>query len=180
MTITDAVYATAVPSPRGEVAIMLWGRAAHHGVPLTLLDWDVRQLAPPAWEWVTERLEELRVEYRVRAGSLGAWIEGEVISHQVAGAGVLCRPIPAWLTGKEAWAQIGMAATGYVRSASVKLSPLAVERTKSRALAALTYEGGERDDDPSTAAFLYGIVIGLDEAAARDPKAKAPVRTPRN
>lgn len=173
----DAVYATVVIDQRGYAAVLYWARNRTSGVPLALVDWDLRPFRPDLWGIVADRLEAMAVECRARFGSLGIWTESLLLARQAEMREQPVLMIPDHLTDAKAWDALSLTATLHVHDGSVKVMEAAYRRTREAKFGALAWMGGDRPDDPTVPAFLYGIVLGLDEASARDPKPRPLQRT---
>lgn len=177
----DAVYATAVLGSSRLLARFYWGRSNGFNKPLILLDFVVEPLVSRSWATTRERLDALTHERSARLGRpLGLWVEGESLAAQARDAGIDTRPVPPHLVRDEAWHSM-------VQSAAAQLSQDQVGYT-ARAKAAMEARpflnsagvaAGPRTDDPTVPAFLYGIVIGLDEVLARDPHPRPPAKARR-
>lgn len=162
-------FVTVVPDVRGSVAVMYWARSNGFAVPLRLIDLFVGQLFPDTWGTIARRLEELSRDYHTRMGCLGGFVEGEVLTQHANFRGLESTVIPLWLTTPGYWPSLTVAATAYVRDGSVEIVPIAAEAVKRQASEVLNFDGGPRPERATVPAFLYGIAIGLDPAAAREP-----------
>ena len=173
----DAVYATAVLSPTQMLACFFWGRSIGYREPLLLLDFSCTLLEAQSWAMIQRTLTELNMLRRARTGhALGMWIEGEALAHQAMHAGIDARQIPPHLTRDEAWHPICQSVAALMAGGSVDYTPRAQEAMEARPF---PNTSGPRTDDPLVPAFLYGVVLGLDEVLARDPHPKMPVRSSR-
>lgn len=173
----DGVFATVVLSPMRILATMYWARYMYYGKPLVLCDYEVGALQGDAWRnidarlhyWLKERLSRL-------PHPAGLYVESEMIAAQATGAGIPARPIPKWLTASDAWNQIVQSAANI--SAQGMIGMLEGTREKMERRPFITEAGvaaGPRDPEkPEVAAYLYGVVLALDPAAARDPHPKTP------
>lgn len=129
------------------------------------------QFTDHSWVVARDQLAAMAVRGRARFGSLGAFIEGDELTQQAQADGLAAQAIPAYLTTKDYWPRLGVSAAGHLRRGEVKIVAGAVDRTERQSFPPLNYAGEERsDDDPTIAAFLYGIALALDESAAVDPK----------
>ena len=186
--LMDAVYVTidcAVKDGREHdgTAAVYWGLVQYDGKPrVYILDWEIIQVdAALLEEWlpsVLARLDALCREYRVRAGSLGAWIEdaasGSILIQQARKKGLKVQAIESKLTalGKDGRA---FAVSGYVHAGKCRLTKHAYDkvmdlkgRRKNHLLAQVT---GFRVGDPDAAkraddladAFMYGLIVGLGD-----------------
>ena len=177
----DTVYATAILSPVRTLAQFYWARSASFGKPLILLDFDTGPLTASSWKEVASRLTMFEETRRARFGALGVYIENEILVAQADASGATPHLIPSHISADTSWQMVCQSAAsflargdiGYLQSASDKMD-------KHPFLNASGVYAGPRTDEPTVPAFLYGIVLGLDEAAARDPKAKAPARSARS
>lgn len=178
----DVVFATAVLSRTRLLAVFYWARSNGHNRPLILLDFAVEPLDDMSWRRVKVRLDDLNLERRARAGRpLGLWIEGESLAQQASGAGIQARPIPAHLLKPAVWHSICQSTSAFLVRGEVAQTSLAVAAMARRPfLDAAGVYVGPRPDDPTVAAFLFGIVIALDQTLARDPKPTPPKRASRN
>lgn len=178
------MYATASCAV-DEVAIFYWARTRYQPTvrPLVLLDYDVSQLVPSVWRHAEDRLSELGQDCRARYGSLGVLVEDLALARTLADRGFDTRPVPEHLARPEAWNQLWRAASVFMRVGDVGWSELATEKARPRGAdgpptvpcPARTFRGTPRDpDDATTAAYLLGIVLGLDEASARPPRPATP------
>lgn len=173
----ECIFATLVPDASLNAAVMYWGRGVDgYGPRLTLLDYSVGQLTPKFWNTAAERLKVLSAERRARRGSLGIYVESEVLSQHAEGLGYPTMPILEHLVKSEAWPGLVAVAMAHLREGELGMPSELTQRVRSGTASApaqfLAYRGGERPkDDPTVAAFLYGIVLGLDFAASRPPRA---------
>jgi len=87
-----------------------------------------------------------------------------------ASRGVDVRAIPEHLINVAAWGQLWSATAFHVREGLVAVTEAARNKFETSAFGALTFRGGPRpENDPTVPAWMYGIVIGLDESSARVP-----------
>ncbi|GGA00377.1 hypothetical protein GCM10011408_21620 [Dyella caseinilytica] len=161
-------------------AVMYYARNTFYGTPLTILDWDVRQIQGiDLEEWlpqVTQRCEELAQLTRARRGSLGAWIEdkasGTVLIQQGQRAGLPVNAIDGSPTalGKEGRC---LAASPHVYQHKVKMSRYAYEKTviykgqsRNHALSQVCGFRPGQDKGPRDLldTFTYGVLIGLGDS----------------
>lgn len=178
----DGVFATAVLSPTRVLAVFYWGRSMH-GInrPLILFDFEVEPLVAATWTRVGGRLKSLTAERRARYGDLGVFVEGEHLAQLVADAGLRVQRVPAWLVTQDAWHAITQASATHMVAREVVYTDAAKASMASHPfLNASGVAAGPRGDDPTVTAFLYGVVLALDEALSHDPKPKKMVRAPRN
>lgn len=162
----DVTYATVV-SENGAYAAYFWARSGTYGHPLTLIDYAAGQLLPPVWAELSERLSALTAEFHARYGSLGAWVETEALTAQAQIRGLrVARVIPPHLRTPAAWNSLVVGATHYLRDQQVaKLGSVAPRLPAD----VQNFRGGPRGEKPDLPAFLYGIALGLDPAAADKP-----------
>lgn len=174
--VCDVVFATVVPDETGGAAVLYWSRSAHgNKLPLVLLDFDLPQLEPKLWEVIRDRLDGLAAERGARAGSAGAWVEGEEIASVAGQVWPDVRPIPDPITSPSYWKSLVLVAMHYVRMNLVGRTELVDSKRERRALGALTFQGGSRpEEDPSVAAYLYGVALALDMSIARAISRSAP------
>jgi hypothetical protein len=167
----DCVYATAVVSPRGDLAVLYFARTKWYGTPLALVDWDLEPLSEKSWLSIDARLASLCIELKARYGSRGVWVESEVLQAAAEAADCKVDLIPAPLTAQAAWRELSLAATVQVRSGQVGATDAVKDKIRTMAdtkpFGALKMEGGDRGDDATVPALLYGVAIGLDLALAR-------------
>lgn len=179
----DAVFATAVLSVTRMLAAFYWGRSAHGaGVPLILLDFEVAPQVAGSWPGVAERLAALHSDRRARTPApLGVFVESEILVPHVLAAGAVPHLVPAHLSSADGWHVLCQSASGQLAQDQVGYTAAAQAAMQVRPfLSAAGVMAGPRTDDPTVAAFLYGVVLALDEAAARDPKRRAPKPSARN
>lgn len=170
-TVCDAVFAVAVAGDDGRAAITLWSRCEGYGIPLTLLEWSVEVLTAAAWDRIGERLNALLERCRPRGGTAGLWVEGEALAQQAESRGLRAKAIPAHVVAPDFWVNLGLIAGAYVDDGSVKMTRPAAEAMRTQPFAGLPRRAaGPRGVDPTLPAWLFGIVLGLDEAASRPPE----------
>jgi len=127
--VCDVVYATVVPDDAGLMAaVLFWARSTHYGVPLVLLDWDVRRVQASMWADVSTKIEALRKRCRSRYPTPGALVEGEALANQARARGCPARPVVAHLTVPDAWPSIVLVAGHYVDAGEVKLTRPAADK----------------------------------------------------
>jgi hypothetical protein len=167
----DAVFATAVASPRGDVAVLYFRRSRHHGQPLVLVDFDVTPLSATTWLGINGRLRQLAEDYRAGFGSLGVWVEGEALLAAAIESGMTAWLVPPVISTKAAWGELTMTAMVQARRGAVGYADAVFDKRDALAetvpFGALKPAMAERSDDASVPAMLYGIAIGLDTATAR-------------
>lgn len=169
--------------PRGDLAVLYWSRNRYFGTPLVLLDWDVEPLRPGAWLRAEAKLDGLARTNRARAASLGLWVETDAMlqAARAEGAGS-ARLVPKHATARAFWQELGLAAAVQLRAGNVGVTRAALDKRDALAdvapCGALRYNGEDRGDDATVPAYLYGVALGLDEATARIPLSKLPVRRP--
>ena len=174
----DAVYATAILSPTRLLATMYWARYEAAGPkPLVLCDYDVGPLAATSWRDAAQKLDDVRVERKSRLNyPLGFFVENDTIALKAQETTAIdARPIPSWLLTDEIWSTLCQSASLFLANKDIGfLAPAAERMTKRPFLNEAGVATGPRPEDPTFPAFLFGVVIGLDEIAARDPKPKPP------
>jgi hypothetical protein len=183
-TFCDGVFAvidtaSKTGTDNDATGVTYFAISKHHGIPLTILDWDVVQIEGATLEtWlpsVFSRLEELSTVCRARLGSLGAWIEdknsGTILLQQAGNRGLLANPIESKLTsmGKD---ERAFSASRYVHRGDVKYSEpafnkISIYKRKSRNHLMEQVESfrigdkkSDREDDLLDT-FCYGIAIAL-------------------
>lgn len=166
------------------LAVTYYARSAHRDIayPLTVLDWDLRQIEGAFLEvWlptVFQRLEELSRECKARMGSKGVWIEdrvtGMVLLQQGRNRNWPVHAIDTKLTsvGK---AERAINISGYVHQGMVKMTKTAYQRTvtyksvtKNHWLSqVLNFRAGTADmgADDCLDTFTYGVAIALGNRA---------------
>jgi hypothetical protein len=170
----DVVYGTAVLSTNRLLALFYWGRSAGSRKPLILLDFDVSPLTRESWGGASLVLASLLSDRRVHSGAhLGLWVEGESLAARAGAVVPDCRPIPVHLTRPEAWHPICQSAASILAEGLVGYTQEAADAMDKRPfLTAAGVYAGPRTEDPTIAAFLYGVVLGLDPILAEDPHPK--------
>ena len=168
----DCVYATVVLAGDGRSAQFYWGRNAHTGQPLILIDWEVHPLDASIWFLADSTLRDFARERRARIGSMGTFVEGANIAQIGELQGYLVRAIPEHITTPSAWPSICRSTALYLSDSKVGITEASLIKMASRPF--LTDAGlssvEKRPDDPIVPAFVYGVVMGLDEASARPPR----------
>jgi hypothetical protein len=160
-----------VASTDGRIAILYWSRCAYRYIPLILVDWSCDQLLPSCWAQANDLQHQLAARCRARFGPSGAWVEGVELAHQAATHGIPARQVPEWIAHKDYWPRLQVAAADFIASSAVRVTDEALAKTRVKPFPALgSYRHQERTDDPLLPAFLYGVVMALDETAAHDPK----------
>ena len=84
--------------------------------------------------------------------------------------GVRCETIYEHLVAADKWTSLCLSTTLAMKGGKVKIAKPADERTKSRAAGFLSFSGGPRGEDPTVAAFVYGVVLALDPVASVPPR----------
>ncbi len=188
----DTVYAvidTAVKTGREHdgVAVTFFGKSKVFTPPLSILDWDLKQMEGATLEvWlptVFQRLELFAQILEVRLGVAGVWIEdkssGSILLQQAMKPAFTDRgwrvfPIDSGLTamGKS---ERAINVSGYVHAGMVKMTPQAYDRTsqyhgstRNHLLSQiLNFDPGIKDqgEDDLLDTFSYGIAIGLGNKA---------------
>jgi len=172
----DVVYGTAVVSETSEIAVLYWARSRFFGIPLVLLDYDVMNFGQMAWQRPVATLDRYRAHCGARLGSLGLFIENEALAAHVAGDGLDAAAVPDLLAAPGYWEALNLAAAYHVNAGHVKATNHVFDKAgrasiddalNRRVLAPLApnYRMAPRDDDPTIPAYLYGVVLGLDETA---------------
>lgn len=191
-TICDYVYASVVVSGEGEIAVLYWARSVTFGLPLVLLDYDVVTFAEMTWSVASDKLGRFEHECGARYGSMGLWVENASLAGHIEAAGIAAMPIAKELTGPAYWEALNLSAGFHVGAERVKVTRAVMVKSiaasdgtgdalNRRVLAPLApnYRLGPRDDDPTIAAWLYGIMLGLDPTAGQllqKPAKKSPQR----
>lgn len=176
--ICDSLFASVCATPeKGLAAALRWARSSGYGSPLVLLGWQIGQLSPSLWRDLEQDFAVDQRTIRCRyGGGPHVWVEGAALAHQAESVlEIFSHPIPEHMVAADFWDTLVLSATFQIRSGRVRLSRPAYEKTLEQPFAALTYRGGERGDDPTIPAFLYGVVLALDPQAARPP---APIKIP--
>lgn len=181
----DCVFATidtAVKTGKSHdgVGVVFWGRSRYIGHPLTILDWNLKQIEGAFLEnWlptVFERLEQLSKATKARLGSAGVWIEdkasGMVLLQQAAYKGLRVHAIDSKLTAMGKSERV-INCSGRVHAGQVKFTRPAYERvsaykgvTKNHLLGQiLRFHPSVKDqgEDDLLDAFAYGVAVALAE-----------------
>lgn len=177
----DGVFATAVLSAARVLAVCYWARYMHYGKPLVLCDYQAGALDQNSWLRVADQLRVWRIARAARTDQLLVFVETEMLAVQIAAVGVITRPIPGWLTAPDSWNQIVQSTAAILARGEVGYTQIAHDRMDQRPF--LNEAGviaGPRGDDPLAPAFLFGVILALDVAAARDPHPRPPARAARN
>lgn len=174
IVVVDGVYAVIVTSERTDDALVTyWARGVNgYGPPLFFMDFESVQLMPQIFDQAQSRLEELALETRSRHSVLGVWVEGERLTQLVKARGIKAHVILEHLSKPDNWSGLWASAAMFVRDVppKVAVTPRAAAKFERSAFRAREFRGGPRpDDDLSVPAWLYGIVLGLDETAKRPP-----------
>ena len=184
----DTVFATmdtAIKTGKSNdgVGVIFWSLSNIFSPPLTLLDWDLKQIEGATLEvWlptIFQRLEIFARELEARLGSAGVWIEdktsGSVLLQQAQKPLFVenrweSRAIDSKLTslGKS---ERAINCSGYVQAGLVKLSKTAYDRvcvyhgsSRNHLLSQiLSFDPGIKDmgEDDLLDCFSYGIAIGV-------------------
>ncbi len=177
----DGVYATAVLSPLRLLAVFYWGRSQYFNKPLILLDFEVSPLVVNSWQRVEVRLGELTTERRARYGNLGCYVEGDHLVQHAQASGMPARSMPGHMVTDDMWNVVCQSAAGSLTRGELGYTQAASDKMDERPfIDALGVHVGPRPADPTVAAFLFGMVIGLDPVMARDPNAKPPKQSRKN
>lgn len=149
---------------------MYWARYLHTGTPLVLLDWEVDPIVAESWRHIDGWLRDLGTMRRARS-QLGAYIEGPSLAAQMENSGFVANPIPDHLTKAEAWSGMCQVTAALLAGGQVGYTKAASDKMDARPfLDSAGFRGGNRGDDPAVPAFIYGVVMGLDEFSARPAK----------
>lgn len=174
----DSLFATVCAVPeRGLAAALRWARSSGYSHPLMLLGWSLGQLSPSLWRDLETAFTSDQIAIRCRyGGGPHVWVEGAALAHQAESVlKIDSHPMPEHVVAADFWDTLVLSATFQIRSGAVRICRQAYEQTLEQPFAALTYRGGERGDDPTIPAFLYGVVLALDPQAARPP---IPIKIP--
>lgn len=180
--VAFAIIDTAVKDGKehDSTAVIYWGKSAHFGQPLVILDWDIIQIEGALLEtWlptVYQNLDAITKRINVRMGSLGAFIEdkqsGSILLQQARRREWPATAIESKLTdlGKDGRA---ISVSGYVYRDMVKITQWAFDKvvalkgiTRNHLLTQLAnFKVGDKDAnkraDDLTDCFTYGIAVGL-------------------
>lgn len=186
-TKCDGVYAvidTAIKGGKDNdgTAIVYVAFNKFHGIPLTILDWDVIQVDGAMLEtWlpsVFERLEGLARQTGARAGVVGTFIEdtnaGTILLQQGRARGWNTHAIDSILTskGKD---ERAISVSGHYYQEKVKISQYAYDKTvqfkgvsRNHLLTQVTgFRIGDKDAatraDDLLDAFVYSVAIGVGD-----------------
>lgn len=184
----DGIYATSVLSPTRILATFYWARYRFYGKPLVLCEYDVRPLTAQSWLEAAATLNRLCTDRRSRFPvPLGHFVESDTIALQVRErSGVEATPIPPWITDPKNWQAMCQSAAMILEAGEVGYTKVASDQMENRPfLNEATILAGPREtsaiannlqsaNTATIAAFIYGLILGLDENAARDPKPKPP------
>ena len=151
-------------------------------MPLILLDFSRAPLEAGSWMAIQENLVRMSADRRSRHGRpLGLWIEGQSLVMQAFAAGIDARQVPDHLIRPELWHSVCQSVAVILTSGQVAQTAHAdAQMERMPFLNAAGVYAGPRTDDPMVPAYLYGVVLGVDEVLARDPKPKMPTRSARN
>lgn len=180
----DYVYATVDSALKAGdkndgTAVTYFARSNHVGIPLIILDWDIRQIEGDLLaEWfpsVMLRLEELMKVCGARRGSPGTFIEdkgsGITLLQRAARSGWPAQPIDSKLTSMSKDAR-GNGVSDFVHHGQVKLSEYAYNKVveyKGRTQNHLVTQvfgyrlGIPNQADDAYDTTVYGIAIGLGD-----------------
>jgi|SRR5688572_14148010 len=191
----DGIYGTAVLAPTRILATFYWARYRFFGKPLVLCDYDVVPLTSTSWIDVAARLNALCTERRSRAPvPLGLFVESDAIALQAREkAGIDAKSIPPWITEDANWQTMCQSAAAILSSGEVGFTQTAKEKMEVRPfMNEAGVMAGLPGNDSSiqsslapgaiatVASFIYGVILGLDPVAARDPKPRAAKPARRN
>lgn len=174
--IVDIIFGVLVPSPLGSAAALAFGRSVNFGEPLVLMDWRIEQLSPAFWQAAVMDLQELTEITKPRYGIGSVFTESESMASQARGRGLNFQAIPEHLASSGYWDTLILSSMSYVRGGAVVITkPAWAKIVENRSdserrprFGGLDLRPGPRGDDPSVAAMAYGIILALDETAARD------------
>lgn len=186
MLPVDTIYASVVVAPDGRAARFYWSRTGWalpttpNAKPLVLLDFDVDYLGVGYWSDISGRLDQLALEYRARYGVSAAMIEHTEMAEQARMRGLdVARPIPDHLTTDDYWPRMCSSAWGYMEEGYIARSVCADAAMKARPFLD-GFRAGPRGSenpveptDPTIPAYIYGVVLGLDDAMAIPPASAA-------
>lgn len=175
--ICDILFGTVCASAElGMASALRWARCVHYGHPLMLLDWETDKLSPQLWKNTEEGLLDDASKMKVRLGDgPHLWVEGAALAHQALAvleerSLVNSHVIPEHVVSPNSWDMLVLSSAFYMRSGQVKMSQKAFDKTKKQNFGALSFRGGPRTDDPTIAAFIYGVVLALDPSVSRPPR----------
>jgi hypothetical protein len=164
------------------LATFFWARYQMVGKPLVLLDFEVAPLDRRSWMRAADRLRTAVRETKSRTPvPLGMFVENHIVAAQVkADAGLDGHVLPDWITANEAWATVCQSCAVSLVRKEVGVTKVAAQRMEQRPfLNEAGVYAGPRMEDPTVPAFLYGVLVGLDQTAAKDPKPRPIARSPR-
>lgn len=183
----DGIYATSILSPTRILATFYWARYRFYGKPLVLCEYEVRPLTATVWLEAAATLNRLCTERRSRFPvPLGHFVETDTIAIQVRErSGVEASPIPPWIIDAKNWTAMCQSAAMMLEGGEVGYTKAAYDQMEARPfLNEASILAGPRDtqntnalqhsNTATVAAFIYGVILGLDENASRDPKPKPP------
>ncbi len=182
----DQVFATVIVGEDGVAGCVWFARSQHHGVPLTVLDFDVGPLSNETYARVYARGVELGEACRARRRVVSVFVEEarrepalrelEVALFGAVRMGGLVWDASVQVIPRELLRdteRLGALASGHVVADRVKLTAECVVKMAQSPLGgALEFRAGGVSDDPLRLAGLAGIVLALcDEREVRRPRA---------
>jgi hypothetical protein len=169
--VCDTVFATLAVDAAGRAAVLYWTKSLYHGVPLVLVDWDLKPLEPSLWSEIDARMTDLALERRAREGVFGLFVEDMRLAALAESVGCPATTVPEHISVDTAWKSVCQSVTYWRRSGWVGMTGLAAEKMRDMAFGANSYAYGPRADvvDATVPAYAFGVVVALDEALARKP-----------
>lgn len=164
------MYATCVANETGEAATLYWARSRFFGSPLILLDWEVAQLTHETWMRAHAALRSLSLSRRARHGSVGIYVEDEGLVTHAEMRGARATAIYKHLTTPDRWLNLCLSAMQFVKGGMVDRTKAVTNRADERTAGFLNLTAAPRGEDPTVAAFVYGITLGLDPNASVPPR----------
>jgi hypothetical protein len=160
----DFVFATLTNDQKGNCATLYVAASRHHGIPVTLLDFDAQPMGAAMFGGIAARLRELVTQCRPRLGCLGVFTNDTLGRHALS-RGLHAELIPPEYAADPA--RLALSGAGHVSAGKVRIATPAHERAKTSPLGgALNIRGGDATaDDPLRFALLASIAIALDDAS---------------
>jgi hypothetical protein len=154
-THADAVYAVAWIDQHGAAAVLYAARCRYHGVPVTLLDFEVGALSRAIWSTAEARLRDLAGQCGAQVGAL--FVPPALVPHALA-AGVTAEPVPAELDPRA----VALSVAAHVGAGKVKVAALVDDKAKSAPFrGALDFRAGDATDEPLRAAAVLTVALAL-------------------
>ncbi len=155
---SDYVCGSLVVGSDGMTACIYVARNRYHGVPLTILDFDVAPLDGTTLTRMAARLRALIVECGSPNPNPLAFVPNEL--HAVArGAGLVPAEVPLEMIDP---APLALAVAAHVATGHVKVTALVADKAKgSPWAAALDFRGGDKADSPLRIAAIQSIAGAL-------------------